>query len=297
MINIIDTYADIPTLFENGEFSFEKWKIYADKIYSGLLKMLEDEIGEYIRSGNYSFDEDFLPIINAVCDNKRLKKLDILFREITDGIDEKIKEKFGKEIDTDIVFYLGICTGAGSAGKINGRNTVMLGAEKIIELGWDTKDDMYALIYHELGHIYHGQYGMLEQEAESNEQNFVFRLFCEGIAMYFEQVLVGDTEYYHQDKNGWKSFCEKNFLRIICDFNAELPKMEQFTQRYFGDWCDYYGYGDVGYYLGAKFVHWLLDKNRLDEIIGFDIETVYNFYGKFADEYIGKSRPPLKGVA
>ena len=93
-----------------------------------------------------------------------------------------------------------------------------------------------------------------------------------------EQKLIGDENYYHQDINGWKAWCDSNFESIVLDFNADLPTMNQLNQRYFGDWADYGGHGDTGYYIGARFVHYLLDQYRLDEIITFDIEYVYGLY-------------------
>lgn len=41
------------------------------------------------------------------------------------------------------------------------------------------------------------------------------------------------------------------------------------TQRYFGDWISYQGHGDVGYYLGCRFVHFILSKYLIDDIISF----------------------------
>lgn len=54
---------------------------------------------------------------------------------------------------------------------------------------------MSGLIYHELGHVYHKQFGRFQQHSDSDGRNFVWQLFAEGIAMYFEQVLVLDILY------------------------------------------------------------------------------------------------------
>lgn len=51
---------------------------------------------------------------------------------------------------------------------------------------------MYGLIYHELGHEYHNQYGVLDRTLDSNRHQFLWQLFTEGIAMYFEQMLIDD---------------------------------------------------------------------------------------------------------
>ena len=87
----------------------------------------------------------------------------------------------------------------------------------------------------------------MSQASDDNKKNFVWQLFTEGIAMYFEQTLVGNYNYYHQDAGGWKEWCDNHFVQILRDFNLDLPTMTQFEQRYFGDWCNYHGYSDVGY--------------------------------------------------
>ena len=284
MITIIDTYKQINEVFENGIFSYEKWERYINSIYPECAHIFKDEIDEYTATGEYTFEKDFLPHIQAVHKNPKLEILHDSFLKVVEKLNERIQIAFGKELNVDLVLYLGLGNAAGWVTNINGCATVLLGVEKIIELDWCGIESMYGLIYHELGHVYQAQYGVLERESSDNAKNFVWQLFIEGIAMYFEQVLVGDLEYFHQDKSGWKNWCEEHFAQIVKDFHADLPEMTQFNQRYFGDWCDYYDYGDVGYFLGNKFVHSLLKTNTLNEIVKFEIDDVYKLYTLFVDE-------------
>ena len=252
------------------------------------LGMTADEVEEYIASGEHTFEKDFLPVIQAVLQNPKRDILQKSFLAVTDHINERIIQTFHRGIDADLVLYLGLCNAAGWVTSIHGRDVILLGIEKILELGCYSRQAMYGLIYHELGHLYHKQYGKLEQESEQSEKNFVWQLFTEGIAMYFEQVLVGDDSYYHQDENGWKSWCDRNFVQILDDFHHDLPTMSRYNQRYFGDWCDYHGHGDVGYYLGTRFVRTLLDSVSFDALIGFDIDFVYEQYLKFYQSIVTK---------
>ena len=73
---------------------------------------------------------------------------------------------------------------------------------------------MQGLIYHELGHIYHSQHGCFCPSVGEGPQQFVWQLFAEGIAMCFEQKLVGDEQFYQQDKNGWREWCDNHFAQI-----------------------------------------------------------------------------------
>lgn len=281
MINIIDTSQQVKTLFDNGKFNIKKWKNYINSIYPDCAQIFLDEVSEYTASGKYSFEKDFLPIIENVFENECFSELCRSFAAVTDKLQERITANFGKALDIDIVLYLGLCNGAGWVTNIAGHDTIMLGIEKILELGWQTLDSMQGLVFHELGHVFHIQHGAFEQETTTNSELYIHQLFTEGIAMYFEQVLVGDTSYYHQDKNGWKTWCDKHFIQIIHDFDADLPSMTQFDQRYFGDWANYCGKGDVGYYLGARFVHHLLEKYDFNKLIKLDIGKVCSEYAAF----------------
>lgn len=283
MIKIIDTYSQIFEVFERGIFSIGKWRQYINLIYANSSHIFEDDIKEYFDKGEYTFEKDFLPIINAVYKNPSLEQLHSSFKVVTNGLNEKVIENFGRELHVDLVLYLGLCNAAGWAREINGKNTVLLGVEKIIELNWRNINDLYGLIYHELGHIYHKQYGCLKQYSDNNKKNFVWQLFTEGIAMYFEQVLVNDLNYFHQDKKGWRSWCENHFQQILLDFNADLQMMARMDQRYFGDLADYYGRSDVGYFLGTKFVHYLCEKHSFEQLINMKLDDIYDEYLVFVE--------------
>ena len=281
MIKIINTLPQINELFDNGEFNYSQWREYINSIYRGCADIFIDDVREYIATGKYTWNNDFLPIINAVYQNPKLEKIQNSFERVVDGLNERITQKFGREVDADIVLYLGLCNGAGWVTDIDGRMVVLLGIEKIIELDWTSVDDMCGLIYHELGHIYQAQYGILNHRCKDDSKIFVWQLFTEGVAMYFEQALVGNINYYHQDKNCWKIWCDEYFEQILCDFKADLPTMNAHNQRYFGDWANYHGKGDVGYYLGARFVHYLLERYKFDDLINFDIYEICKLFNTF----------------
>ena len=99
--------------------------------------------------------------------------------------------------------------------------------------------------------------------------------------MVFEQQLVGDNNYYHQDINGWKDWCSKNIKLIRESFNNDLDTMAEGNQRYFGDWVRFEGYGDTGYYLGAQFVRYILRYDSFDNLISYDIKEVKEGFNKY----------------
>ena len=83
------------------------------------------------------------------------------FVAVTDKLAENIGRLFENGVETDIILYLGLCNGAGWATSLDGRDAVLLGIEKIIELNWQDESAMQALIFHEIGHIWHKTYGNL----------------------------------------------------------------------------------------------------------------------------------------
>ncbi len=278
MINIIDTYPQINYLFENGVFDRVKWESYINSVYDNSADVFINDLNECLDGTNYVYERDVLPILNAVHRHSELETLHASFRKVTEDLNKKVVDCFGCELEIDIVLYVGLCNGAGWVTTLNGRNVILLGIEKILELNWYDVDSMRGLVYHELGHVYHKQYGKFYQHSDDNSRNFVWQLFTEGIAMYFEQTLVGDVNYYHQDNNGWLKWCEKHFQQSLEDFYHDLPTMTKANQRYFGDWVSYNGRGDVGYYLGTKFVHHLCGRYDFDRLINLGIDDIYQEY-------------------
>ena len=284
MVQIIDTFSQIGEVFCNGRFDLKRWREYINTIYRNTSDIFEDDLQEYIDSGSYTYEDDILPLLNRVQGHPFLETLHTSFVRVTNGLNQRIIDCFAHELEIDIVLYLGLCNAAGWVTDINGRDVILLGIEKILELSWYDEDSMYGLIYHELGHIYHKQYGAFEQEGRNQSQNFIWQLFTEGIAMYFELLLMNDLSYYHQNKDGWKNWCDAHFQQILMDFQADLPAMTRFNQRYFGDWVDYCGRADVGYYLGARFVQDLCSRYDFEQLIRLEIEEVTREFFRFAEE-------------
>ena len=54
MIKIINTSGQIDDLFYKGAFSRDKWREYINLIYEDSSHLFEDEVEEYIASGEYT---------------------------------------------------------------------------------------------------------------------------------------------------------------------------------------------------------------------------------------------------
>ncbi len=280
-MNIINASKGIPAVFDSGQFNLTKWKDYADKWVPGAKNICLNDMRDCI-NGGFSWENDYLPVLNSVMKDsmKRDGALES-FLKITEHLDDRIVEVFGKTIDVDVVLYLGLCNGAGWVTKINGKTTVLLGIEKIMELDWCDTDSMIGLIVHELGHVYHYQYGARQFKIDYLPDKFLWQLFEEGVAMVFEQEIIGNTEYFHQDKNAWKSWCDQNAELIKHSFYNDIKSMTRENQRYFGDWVSFEGHGDTGYYLGVLFLRFLMRSESFDGIIQYGIREVKEGYNRF----------------
>ncbi len=280
-MKIIDTYSSALTSYNSSGFSFDRWKKYIDAALPGLFQTLVADAKNAQCNEEFS-DKYYLSVLDHVIQDPQQREFaHNSFLQATEDLERIIYERFGKSLDVSIVFYLGLCNGAGWVTEYCGKAAILLGMEKILELDWCNINDMRGLIYHELGHVYQKQYGTFKCEFDKNEDMFLWQLFTEGIAMCFEQIIVDDPTFYHQDKNGWKSWCDDHFEQIRSDFTKDLKTMSFADQRYFGDWVNYNGHGDVGYYLGCRFVRYILSDYDFDEIICFDIVKVKELFKRF----------------
>ncbi|MBQ7646583.1 MAG: hypothetical protein IJS94_04875 [Clostridia bacterium] len=280
-MNIVNLSEEMLSAFDGDRFDLEKWKSYMDACLPGAKEMCLEDMQETLNAG-FSWENDYLPVLNTViCDKARRESTVETFCGITAHLEEKIFKNFHRTLDVDLVLYLGLCNGAGWVTSINGRSTILFGIEKIMELDWCGKEKMTGLIFHELGHVYQEQYGVLRIEPESAPDKFLWQLFTEGVAMVFEQEIAGDPEYFHQYGSEWKQWCDEHADLIKQSFNADLSSMTSENQRYFGDWVSFNGYGDTGYYLGARFVRFLMDHDHFDDIISYDIKEVRTGFDSF----------------
>lgn len=280
-MRIVDTSEQILSVFAAGRFDLQKWEAYMDACVPGVKNLCLDDTREVLAAG-FSWEKDFLPVLNAVArDGEKREEAIRSFHAVTERLDKRITERFGRSPDAELILYLGLCNGAGWVTEQNGKPVVLLGIEKILELNWQGPDAMTGLIYHELGHVYQDCFGVLHREPEAMEDQMLWQLFTEGIAMVFEQELAGTPDYFHQYDRAWQRWCEENLERLKRAFAADLPAMTHDNQRYFGDWVRFEGHGDTGYYLGTRFVRFLLRTDSFDRLIRYELPAVRDGFARF----------------
>jgi len=176
---------------------------------------------------------------------------------------------------------MGLCNGAGWATTLDEEPAILLGVEKMIELDWCDAETIASLIYHELGHIWHTSVGKINQKTTSTREKYILQLYQEGIAGYFEQLLSNDFTKYHQNKGNWLSWCYENKRDLNIEYLRRLQENES-AQDFFGDWCTYQGFSNVGYFIGCEFIKHLTSKHSLNELANLDICTIYDEFIKYS---------------
>lgn len=273
----IDTYEDILHYFPSDEFNIQKWVDYSKLISPYLYEKVEKDISDY------NFDKDVLPVIIASLKNKeKMNLVHSAFQDVTYNMKANFIANFGTNLEVDVILYLGLCNGAGWATLLGDKKVILIGIEKIIELNWCDKNTMFALISHEIGHIWHMEAGGNFQRQNTQREKAVFQLYSEGVAMWYEQKLCNDDNFYHQNKDGWLDWCENNIENIKLEYSLRVKK-DVSIQDFFGDWCNYKGYSDVGYYLGCQFVKYLLAKYNLYQMATLNNDKLVEEFALFIE--------------
>ena len=274
-MKIINTCDKIKSVFSDG-FSLELWRKYAEEISKELPSKCEKDAKEY------DFNKDVLPVLENALNEEKIDFVSRNFKFVIDTLNDNLSKLFDTEPDINIILYLGLCNGAGWATTLDGKNTVLLGIEKIIELNWGDETNMRALILHEIGHLWHKLNGNLHIPEYTKRRKGIAQLYCEGVAMVCEHILCGDNDFYHQDNDGWLDWCYKNGDQIKREYLRRLDKKES-VQDFFGDWCSYNGYSDVGYFLGCRFIEHLMKTYSLKEIANMKYRALNKAFTEFAN--------------
>ncbi len=273
-MKIIDTFENIKDCYRNGSFDKELWNCYMERLIPSVKPLCEADVVEYA----YDFDKDILPFLNTAGQSTgKLQEAHEAFVALTEDLEQVIARELQTELDLTVVFYLGLCNGAGWVVDIGGKTHILLGIEKIVELDWQDRASMAALLYHELGHAWHfavrervlGQ----EKEPQTQKEAALWQLYTEGVAMYCEQRLSGDDVFSTRDRDGWFSWCQ---TEETANFGAYLQRVEdeESVQDFFGDWARYRGRPDVGYYLGCAMVKKALQQYSVERILTLNFDEI-----------------------
>jgi len=238
------------------------WEAYIES-YGGELKgkLKKDSAG-------YDFEREVRPILLSALTEKfpaveqAHESLLACFADVT----RRFEISFGSSDGVEVWFYLGLCSGAGWATSLSGRDAVLLGAEKIAELSWGGQETLRSLLCHELCHVAHFRFRRrVTERADDKNRDPVWHLYAEGFATRFEQLLSGRDGGYRQDRDGWLSWCRENHRRLCAEYLARM-RTGRSCGDFFGDWNRMFGRSDTGYYLGCEFIRTLQESLTAEQI-------------------------------
>ena len=129
-MRIIDTWPAMLTAYEGTAFRFEKWKSYIDSVLPGASSLFLSDVKQCLEAGEFTWEKNYLPVLNAVAIHDELReRAHDSFCRATENLERSLYDKFDKSLDVDIIFYLGLCNGAGWVTEYRGRKAVFLGIE------------------------------------------------------------------------------------------------------------------------------------------------------------------------
>lgn len=202
----------------------------------------------------------------------------------------QFNEVFNIKFNVNIVLYVGIGNGAGWATYYDNTPAVLLGLDKIAELGWNSEETLYGLISHELCHLLHEQLrgkedGIIaigEKIADSRELS-LWNLYEEGFAQRCEQIVVGQDKY-HEDTDGeWTKWCNDNKDRMK-KLYIDLVDKGETTNIFYGSWFNVEGHSQVGYFLGCELIKQLQGKMDIKDIATLELGKIYEIVERYLRE-------------
>ena len=112
-MEIIDTYSSALTSYDGSGFSFDLWKNYIDAVLPGSFQTLVEDAKNAQCNEEFS-NKYYLSVLDHVMQDPQHREFaHNSFLQATENLERIIYEHFGKNLDVIIVFYLGLCNGAG----------------------------------------------------------------------------------------------------------------------------------------------------------------------------------------
>ncbi len=184
------------------------------------------------------------------------------------------------DIDLEIILYHGLGNAAGWAEQIDETYYILLGIEKIVELGWDTTSKLQDLIVHECAHIVHEitRGSSLTPESLLFADQWIFHLYVEGFATYCEDMMNGRMK----SSKDWYEKCVASEKELKKLFSQMLFDEDVQIQRFFGDWDKVLNLNEAGYFLGYRVIQEMMKEFSFTEIMRLGL----NYIREYVNQYL-----------
>ncbi|MDA3932041.1 MAG: DUF2268 domain-containing putative Zn-dependent protease [Tenericutes bacterium] len=246
-MEIINIFKDYQFQDKNPLNQYNYWLNYMKQFTEIKRKCIEDYLFNKYDPKEIALEKVF------IYSKLEFEKMKVASKKI-EQICKALENKKNNIIDVStmpivVIIYHGLGNAAGWATKYKGNPAIMLGVEKIVELGWDDKNSLQNLIYHEYAHLIHEYLRNTDLEPfNDNYKVWINRVYIEGFATYLESILSGTTR-----RNDWLKKCEEKASLLKEEILYRLSHQLS-CQEFFGDWHKVYGLSDTGYFLGFQYI-------------------------------------------
>ena len=254
----------------------ETWYNFMEK-YEYVRRLCIDD---YTQQGYYwkdiaydrvfNYDQSFV---------ERMTSTAKLLEEIIISMKDKLTDFYSLERDdTVIIIYHGLGNAAGWVTTYNGRPAIYLGIEKIVELGWDSRQKLEDLVSHEYGHLIHMEIRKAPLAPFLNmRKKVLFRMYTEGVATFFEGIFNGrevSSPKWYKRANELESELRKELL-------TRLEKESKDSEDFFGDWNPVMNLNEAGYFLGLQVIKILVTRMTFNEVMRLSDDVVLYVFEEY----------------
>ncbi len=252
-----------------GVPNFTDWKAYYKELEL-YNKCTEDyieegyDIKEIVNSKVFVYSEAEI--------DRMYKTIEIIKRKYP-SIQKSLCELFeDASLDVEVVIYHGLGNGAGWADSYGEKKAILLGVEKIVELGWDSEEKLTSLMAHEFAHLAHEKMRGHNLMIYEGREGDIFRMYIEGYATYFEDNFFSRTITMPE----WVKSCKELEKELKLAY-LEVLKGKRESKHFYGDWFTTFDIPDTGYFLGLQFVKTMLDKYSYIDIGRLTFEEIEDY--------------------
>ena len=117
-MNIIDTSPGFCSLYDNGRFDLDRWKIYMEKYIPGAAELCLSDMEECLGAG-YSWEESSLPVLESVMTEPFKREMAVRSFRVVTGRLERGSLRFSGGLSTRMWFFMSgsAAARAGSLGS------------------------------------------------------------------------------------------------------------------------------------------------------------------------------------
>lgn len=288
-MEVIDTFKDYVACFQhNLDRSLEEKIGIWENCYMSQYPEIEKRCKEDYESNGYNWRQ----IAENMVFNRTREDFDKMIMayghiiEIIYRMNKRVSEVFCIDLDLNIVLYSGLGNSAGWVDKYKGKRAILYGIDKIAQLNWHKKEQLEALISHELCHVVHfqirGEDGLADNIDRSNYNLGIWNIYVEGFAQFFQYKLL-DKEIDSRGRQ-WLEDCMDKKSQFKQLYLKALYERQIGTRNFFGDWYEVMGISDVGYFLGSEFIASLYKSYGIDQIARLDFIEIEGEVMKFLRE-------------